>query len=842
MSAVEQLGAILDRASAHQPILVTVDDIQWADQITLLSLSILPARLFAVPVLWVLARRPHPASPQVQTLTERVSRAGGMVVAVGPVSTEAATAIAADMLGAPPDRRLSGLIDQAAGNPFYLVELLNALRLSQGVQVRGGTAQLTARDIPEGFRAVITGHIRPLSEPSRRLVEVASILGRQVFPRDVAALMGEPVGRLLGPIDEARAAEILVDAGDALAFRHDLLRQAVYEEMPRSVRQALHRDAAAMLQARDGSWASVAFHAAVGATPGDDEAVQALERAAAELRGANPGAAADLACRALDLRSGDDPGRPAAAAQVVDMLAWAGRPGEAVPLAEQTLVGGVADANLEATLLTGIRLSNLVGGGGTRDLPRIPARLLANPALAPALGRRLRLFDSFCRRFDDFDAAERECAAVVVEAEEAGDGVTLASARRMHTVFPSTSGDLRTALREIEVAVAAAEQGSPEEKRAVPRIDLGLYLFALDRLDDALETLERGLADAQLYNRSFIRDIGVVRADVLLAAGRLDEALIEADSAVMDAEDAGMPYPPPELMRVQAEVGLRRGDMALVRAAANKIASMMALRGAYPQDSRVLALMAQAEGRLQDAVAAMAEPVSALAAGQFYIGVPNYDELPRLVSLAVRAGDRVTADVVAGAAANLADRNPTIPGLDGAAAHAAGLLEESEPQLQRAVTLLAGGPRPLAAAAAMEDLAGLLEAKDERLEMIDLYQSAYDIYGRSGATGDLARVRARLRQLGIVRRQPTDKPPQGWGSLSPAELAVVQVIAEGVTSQAAAERLYLSVNTVNTHLRHVFAKLGVRSRAELTRVVLSHGPSMAEASERSPQVPPAAAY
>jgi hypothetical protein len=248
---------------------------------------------------------------------------------------------------------------------------------------------------------VITGHMRPLSEPSRRLVEVASVLGRQFSPGDVAALMGEPIGRLLGAIDEARVAEILVDAGDALAFRHDLLRQAVYEQLPRPVRQALHRDTAAMLRARGGSWASVAVHAAVSADPGDEEAVQALERAAAELRVPNPGAAADLACRALDLRASDDPDRPAAAAQAVDMLAWAGRPDEAVPLAEQTLAAGVADPNLEATLLNGIRLSNLMGGGRTRDLPSLPPRLLAEPTLAPQLSRRLRLFDSFCRRFDD---------------------------------------------------------------------------------------------------------------------------------------------------------------------------------------------------------------------------------------------------------------------------------------------------------------------------------------------------------------------------------------------------------------------------------------------------------
>jgi predicted ATPase len=66
MWAVERLGAVLDRATALQPTLVTVDDSQWADRVTLLSLCVLPTRLFAVPVLWVLARRPNPTTPAVQ--------------------------------------------------------------------------------------------------------------------------------------------------------------------------------------------------------------------------------------------------------------------------------------------------------------------------------------------------------------------------------------------------------------------------------------------------------------------------------------------------------------------------------------------------------------------------------------------------------------------------------------------------------------------------------------------------------------------------------------------------------------------------------------------------------
>jgi hypothetical protein len=761
MWAVEHLGAVLEKASARRPILVTVDDVQWADQTTVLALSVLPAWLFAVPVLWVLARRPNPASPQIQALAERVSRVGDVVRPIEPVPTAAALAIASDILGATPDAQLSALIDQAAGNPFYLVELLNTLRDSQGVRVSGGVARLIAREVPEGFRSAVAAHIRPLSSQARQLVDVASVLGRQFAPGDVAVLIGEPVGRLLGAIEEARRAAILVDEGDSLAFRHDLLREAIYAELPGSVRRALHRDAASALLARSASWTSVAPHVAVSAVPGDEQAVRALEQAAAELRGPNPGAAADLACQALGLRAAHDPDRPARAAQAVDMLAWAGRPDEAVPLAEATLAAGPLDPNIEATLLASIRLSTLINGGYTSHLPPLRPRLLADPALAPGLARILKLFDAFGRRFEDFDGADRVCREVAEEAQAVGDDVGLAAARRACAMFPVLRGDLTAGLHQLELAVAAADRGPAEVKRTVPRIDLGWVLWGLDRFDDALDTLGRALSDAELHSRPFVVQTEVVRAVVLLSAGRLDDALVEADSAATDALDGRMPSAQAGMLGVLAEVGLRRGDMVAVRAAAERMASLVAAGRAYPADHWVIALAADVEGRPRDALEAMRALLDGLAARRFYFGVTRYDHLPWLVSLALRADDPAAAQITADAAAALADHNPGVPGIAAAAAHCAGLLERSEAHLRQAVSVLAAGPRPLAAADAMEDLASLLETNGERTAAIGMHQSAYEIYGRVGARRDAARVRGELRRLGIIRPQPADQVQRG---------------------------------------------------------------------------------
>jgi DNA-binding CsgD family transcriptional regulator len=100
---------------------------------------------------------------------------------------------------------------------------------------------------------------------------------------------------------------------------------------------------------------------------------------------------------------------------------------------------------------------------------------------------------------------------------------------------------------------------------------------------------------------------------------------------------------------------------------------------------------------------------------------------------------------------------------------------------------------------------------------------ALAIYAACGARWDLARVRHRVRQLGIQRRLPTERRPTlGWRALTESELAVVRLVADGLTNREVAERLYVSPHTVNGHLRHAFEKLAINSRVALTRIAADH--------------------
>ena len=131
--------------------------------------------------------------------------------------------------------------------------------------------------------------------------------------------------------------------------------------------------------------------------------------------------------------------------------------------------------------------------------------------------------------------------------------------------------------------------------------------------------------------------------------------------------------------------------------------------------------------------------------------------------------------------------------------------------------MLHSSSRPLLYAAAAEDAGAELARTDHPDEAVDQLNAAFDTYLGHEALADARRVGRELRRLGVQRRivsQPRAKT--GWDSLTDSELTVVNLIAQGVTNRDVATQLHLSPNTVKTHIRNAFAKLGINSRAQLT--------------------------
>jgi DNA-binding CsgD family transcriptional regulator len=157
----------------------------------------------------------------------------------------------------------------------------------------------------------------------------------------------------------------------------------------------------------------------------------------------------------------------------------------------------------------------------------------------------------------------------------------------------------------------------------------------------------------------------------------------------------------------------------------------------------------------------------------------------------------------------------------GAALCCRALLDHDGPLMRQAVSTYEAGPRVLETARAREDAASLLNGT----EAVAQLRAALATYESVGATGDITRVRSALRQRGINlgTRGPRQRPPTGWKSLTPAEQRVVALVAEGLTTRQIGDRLHISSFTVDSHLRHVYQKLGVNSRVQLTKQVINHG-------------------
>jgi DNA-binding CsgD family transcriptional regulator len=194
-----------------------------------------------------------------------------------------------------------------------------------------------------------------------------------------------------------------------------------------------------------------------------------------------------------------------------------------------------------------------------------------------------------------------------------------------------------------------------------------------------------------------------------------------------------------------------------------------------------------------------------------------------LVRIAMAAGDGQLATCAVATAQERLRLNPAVASIAGTAAHAEGLVTGDADHLALAVKCFEEGPRPLALASALEDAGKVLAGRGDREEGVALLGQALELYFRAGASWDAARLRRRLRALGVRRRLAGTVPPRnGWSGLTESELHVARLVAQGLTNRETAERLFLSQHTVSNHLRHAFAKLDVTSRVELARLAAIH--------------------
>jgi ATP/maltotriose-dependent transcriptional regulator MalT len=573
-----------------------------------------------------------------------------------------------------------------------------------------------------------------------------------------------------------------------------------------------------------GSLEDAGRHLAASAEPGDVTAVQALAEAAESLGVTDPGASADIASVALSLVPSRHPLRgPLVARRTVSLFA-AGRSEEARAFADHALRQSLP-AEQEADVRLSLAAMFVISADDRADNARQGLSLTDLSA-----DTRARLWASL---FHNLLVAGRLEEGLAIESEVRTNvfASTDLAARYFFQIGRSAMeyqlGRFELSLRLLQGVNPERLAGFDDPRERLTHSYRSWLLSALDRVDEAIAVAEDGLASARRDRQNWaVHLFETWKGRHLLQLGRLDEAdaVLEGRFHLGDAQlivgvlDAAAVV---ALGRTKLYVGDERGAHEVA-----EIAKVM-LTTTAPVVRRLaawyLAVHSMAAGDPAQAHRWLCALGESERLSLFPLFPMEAADDPLLVRIALAAGDEELAKTVAEVAARRYELNPGVPSVAGADAHTRGLLNESREDLEQAAAILATGPRPLALAAALEDLGGARLADGDRSGAVDAFDRVLRICLDAGAARDAARARMRLRELGVRRRvQSLDRPKLGWESLTAAELEVARLAAAGCTNRGIADRLFVSPHTVNTHLRHVFEKLDVRSRVDLTRIAERH--------------------
>jgi DNA-binding CsgD family transcriptional regulator len=820
---IQELGMLLEEAALSAPLCVCLDDLQWADSATVAALRVLPTRLAPMPIVWVGALRPGQASPELRAALAELDERGADRIELQQLDDVAVTQIVTDIVGAEPTPELLEVTESAKGVPFFLQELLLGLLEEGLIRVEDGEARLVEARLPARFRESMLQRLDRLSDSARRTALVASVLGRDFGFEDLALMREVSPGGLLDPVEELARAAILIETPTGLGFRHDITRQAVQDSLPASARRALERQAVSVLLSGGALPVEVAAQLAASAELGDESAANTLRQAAHGLASSDPGVAADLSQKALEVTPEDGSGRAALIAETALLLHAAGRAEEGRTFVDSELRSTFTaedEAEVRLSIAGMLALSPDVRAEANRlalALPDLPLRLRAQH-----LSRRVHNLLA-AGRDDEVRTVLSEAAAVV---DSAGDTNASFALELAKGAIAYNAGDFESALSQIQAAGRLGKSTEEVARRFLAEEWTAEVLLALDRVEDALQLSSQLLRAAERGHQAWeIRTIESFRARLSLVDGRLADtsAILEDRFGVDGAQSMG-------LQDAGALVALGRAALHMGNERETRRATDVASRlvgyevpGVRRHALWLLALVAMASGDAPAARAHLCGMGEAERLSLLPLSPVDVTDEVRLARIALAAGDDELAAAARASADERASLNPGVASIAGTAAHVRGLIDDDVAALAAAIKHFQRGPRPIALASALEDRGVALLARGDRDAAVASFGGALELYAETRASRDETRVRGRLRQLGVRRRLVSPKRPEtGWEGLTDSELAVVRLVAEGMTNRQVARQLYVSPHTINAHLRHAFSKLDINSRVELARLAIEH--------------------
>jgi DNA-binding CsgD family transcriptional regulator len=796
----------ISQAAAAQPLLLALDDLHWADPDSLTLVHLLCRRAGALPLAVVATLRPWPDSA-LCAAEQLATRGLAGIQRLAPLTEEAAREVLRDHFGDIGGDAADRLVSACDGNPLLLeLALPDPCRGEHGAAPGPSGAEETRRLLLARFSAA--------DPTARRYVRAASVLGTR-FRTTVAAAIADLSAEQAADTVEALHRGDLFRGDDAgwARFRHALIRQAVYDDIAPAARAYLHERALRALLTSGVPLGEAAEHAIAAGLFGDAQAVETLTGAG---RIALRAGAVQAARRYLDAAAGLAGDNAPVALQI--------------DLAKALLAGGAAET---ATAL----LDRVLIRPGLPERARLSAQLLLGQAAfhSGAVQRAGVLFDAVAAASGSTDPGlalaalldhslqswarlgPRAALPVAIRARSMTTGASpyqQACAEVAWALCAWLSGD-PAGLSTTETAASGpplvASAGDAEhwglDPAAVPA-DIAVWAerfpLAERLLTDALRIAEERAEPFLLFHAA------LSSSDLLCRLGRLDGALDMADRACDVAEllPLGLPL-------ARAAKGL-----ALLEAGQLTEAATCADPAVGPEwylatgyQLRLRATLAYRQGWADAACAAFDE----LEQRTREWGIADPSHIPY-------APDAIAAYLAAGRPADarrivdrldscpLPSRWPAATAAAGRAALALheGNLETAEATFARAARLIEGVPMPLAQCRTLTGYGALLARRGQRDHARQLLTSARHRAQSCGSGWYADQALAELRRAG---GRALRIPP---GQLSPQEKAVARLARAGRTNRQISAELYLSVNTVETHLAHTYRKLGISRRSELT--------------------------
>jgi DNA-binding CsgD family transcriptional regulator len=798
---------LLAALAEERLVVVLADDVQWLDRPSASALTFAARRLLADAVAVLLAVRGEEASP--------IDGAGLEELMLPGLAAEPARALLEAHAGRPVAADTAGWLHSATGgNPLALVELAGeAPRLRPGPV--GDHVPIGARI----ERALARRLDRLPADALRALLAVAVADGDAIDPVLRAA---ESLGGSLAGLEAAEAAGLVSLAAGRVAFRHPLVRSAVFAGVAPADRRAAHRAYAAGLDPAGGDERR-AWHVAAG-TLEADEAVAGSLAAAAVSAGERGGHAAAAAAFEQAARLSPDPPVRAERLRRAADAAWLGGDGpralalldEAAPVAvslrERAEAGHLRGRVLarRGPIPLAIRTLREAGEAVAAEAPGKAAEVLAEAAYAGLYGdsvgtgmvqmarRSVELAPPDDPRACGLAAIALGAALVMIGSPEATDWLreatdliadtpALRNEPRLSALLGVPAAFLRTGPEGYEPLVRATALA--RERGAVGVLPFALFYqgiaaLASPRWAEATAHFEEALrlaGETGLRVDAVTALVGLVRIEARRGDARAAE---RARTGVALAREFGMPFFEAWALHAQGELALGRGELEAARAAFEAKAALLERHGMRDPDlspaPELVELLARL-GRLEEA-----RPLAAAA-----LAAADEKGRPWALARAHRARALVFED----------DR---VAFLEFEAARA--LHGQEDDVFEHARTDLCLGER--------------LRRSGRRADARPPLRAALDAFDALAAAPWADRASAELKATGETARR---RDAASLDELTPQELRIALMLAEGATTRQAASALYLSPKTVEYHLRHVYLKLGVNSRTALAEALRAGG-------------------